>query len=113
MSQWLHPLLNGWSTGALVGLERTCWWLHILGMLAFVNYLPYYKHLHILLAFPNAYYARLEPEGRLRNMPVIQQEVLYTMQPETAPPAPANGSAPQPPPPHAASAVAPTDRFGA
>jgi ferredoxin len=88
ISQWLHPLLNGWGTGALVGLERTCWWLHILGILAFLNYLPYSKHLHILLAFPNAYYARLIPEGKLRNMPVIQQEVLYAMQPETAPPAP-------------------------
>ena len=93
ISQWLHPLLNGWSTGALVGLERTCWWLHILGILAFLNYLPYSKHLHILLAFPNAYYARLEPEGKLRNMPVIQQEVLYAMQPETAPQAPADGGA--------------------
>ncbi len=103
LSRWLHPLLNGMSSGALVGLERTCWWLHILGILAFLNYLPYSKHLHILLAFPNAWYARLAPEGQLRNMPVIQQEVLYAMQPETAPPAnenvsPADGSAPPPPP---------------
>ncbi|HVU96344.1 MAG TPA: (Fe-S)-binding protein [Puia sp.] len=100
-SQWLHPLLNGLSSGALVAVERTCWWLHILGILVFLNYLPYSKHLHILLAFPNAYYARLEPEGKLRNMPAIQQEVLYAMQPETAPPAPADGSAP------------PTPKFGA
>jgi ferredoxin len=98
ISQWLHPLLNGFSDGALAGLERTCWWLHILGILAFLNYLPYSKHLHILLAFPNAYYARLAPEGKLRNMPAIQQEVLYAMQPETAPPAPANGEAAPPPP---------------
>jgi len=96
-SQWLHPLLNGLSSGALVAVERVCWWLHILGILAFLNYLPYSKHLHILLAFPNAYYARLEPEGKLRNMPAIQQEVLYAMQPETAPPAPADGSAPSTP----------------
>jgi ferredoxin len=94
ISQWLHPLLNGLSNSRLEGLERTCWWLHILGILAFLNYLPYSKHLHILLAFPNAYYARLEPEGRLRNMPVIQQEVLYAMQPETAPPAPPEGATP-------------------
>ena len=86
-SRWLHPLLNGWSTGALVTLERTCWWLHITGILAFLNYLPYSKHLHILLAFPNAYYTRLDPEGKMHNMPAIQQEVLYAMQPETAPPA--------------------------
>jgi ferredoxin len=94
ISRWLHPLLSGLSTGALVGLERTCWWLHILGILAFLNYLPYSKHLHILFAFPNAYYARLQPEGKLRNMPVIQQEVLYAMQPETAPAAPAEGTPP-------------------
>jgi ferredoxin len=86
-SRWLHPLLNGMSTSGLVALERTCWWLHILGILAFLNYLPYSKHLHILFAFPNAYYARLAPEGKLRNMPAIQKEVLYAMQPETAPPA--------------------------
>ena len=111
-SRLLHPLLNGLSNGSLVALERTCWWLHILGILAFLNYLPYSKHLHILLAFPNAYYARLEPEGKLRNMPAIQREVLYAMQPETAPPAPAGGSTP-PAPTEAASAAPPTDRFGA
>src|SRR6185312_12411624 len=44
-SQWLHPLLGGWSSPALVVLERTCWWLHIVGILAFLNYLPYSKHL--------------------------------------------------------------------
>jgi ferredoxin len=111
-SQLLHPLLNGLGSGSLVVVERTCWWLHILGILAFLNYLPYSKHLHILLAFPNAYYARLEPEGKLRNMPAIQQEVLYAMKPETAPPAPTDGSAPAPPP-GTASAAPPTDRFGA
>jgi len=111
-SQWLHPLLGGWSSPALVVLERTCWWLHIVGILAFLNYLPYSKHLHILFAFPNAYYARLQPEGKLRNMPAVQNEVLYAMQPETAPPAPADGST-SPTPPAAASAAAPTYHFGA
>jgi ferredoxin len=96
-SRGLHPLLNGLSSPALVVLERTCWWLHILGILAFLNYLPYSKHLHILLAFPNSYYARLQPEGKLRNMPAIQKEVLYAMQPETAPPAASDGSSPPPP----------------
>ncbi len=97
ISGWIRPLLNGLSSPALAGIERTCWWLHIMGILAFLNYLPYSKHLHILLAFPNAYYARLRPEGQLRNMPAIQQEVLYAMQPETAPPAPADGVTPPPP----------------
>jgi len=96
-SHELHPLLNRLGSPALVVLERVCWWLHILGILAFLNYLPYSKHLHILLAFPNAYYARLQPEGKLKNMPAIQQEVLYAMQPETAPPPPADGAAPSPP----------------
>ncbi|MCS3796899.1 4Fe-4S dicluster domain-containing protein [Niastella sp. OAS944] len=84
-SSLLHPLLSGLSDGALVGVERTCWWLHILGIFAFLNYLPYSKHLHILLAFPNAYYTRLQPMGKMSNMPAIQNEVLYAMQPELAP----------------------------
>jgi hypothetical protein len=54
VSQWIQPLLSGLSDGALVAIERACWWLHILGIFAFLNYLPYSKHLHILLAFPNA-----------------------------------------------------------
>ncbi len=94
VSQWLHPLLQGWSNGSLVALERSCWWLHILGILGFLNYIPYSKHLHILLAFPNAWYARLEPEGKLRNMPEIQKEVLYAMQPDTAPAPGAEAAAP-------------------
>jgi heterodisulfide reductase subunit C len=84
VSQWLHPLLNRLSTHRLEIVERTCWWLHITGIFAFLNYLPFSKHLHILLAFPNAYYARLWPEGRMRNMPSVQKEVLYAMQPELA-----------------------------
>lgn len=83
-SQALHPLLNGLSNEGLAALERTCWWLHILGIYAFLNYLPYSKHLHILLAFPNAYYARLAPQGKMKNMPEVQKEVLYAMQPELA-----------------------------
>ncbi|MDR3716530.1 MAG: (Fe-S)-binding protein [Puia sp.] len=85
VSRGLHPWLSGMSSASLEVLERICWWLHILGILAFLNYLPYSKHLHIVLAFPNAYFARLWPEGKLRNMPAIQQEVLYAMQPELAP----------------------------
>jgi heterodisulfide reductase subunit C len=84
-SQYLHPLLNGFSNETLIGIERTSWWLHIIGIYAFLNYLSYSKHLHIILAFPNAYYARLEPMGKMENMESIQQEVLYAMQPELAP----------------------------
>jgi heterodisulfide reductase subunit C len=84
-SRFLHPLLAGLNNTGLVVLERICWWMHILGIIAFLNYLPYSKHLHILLAFPNAYYVRLYPEGKMRNMPAVQKEVIYAMQPEMAP----------------------------
>ncbi len=84
-SSFLHPLLNHFSSETLVVFERICWWLHITGIFIFLNYLPYSKHLHILLAFPNAYYARLEPLGEMKNMPEIQKEVLYSMDPSSAP----------------------------
>lgn len=81
----IAPYLQDWTSGTLIGLERTAWWLHIVGIFAFLNYLPYSKHLHIILAFPNAYFARLYPQGYMKNMPAIQKEVLYAMQPELAP----------------------------
>jgi len=84
-SQYLHPLLNGMGNNGLMMVERACWWLHIIGIFAFLNYLPYSKHLHIILAFPNAYFARLQPMGKMENMPAIQNEVLYAMQPEMVP----------------------------
>ncbi len=85
LSQYLQPVLSGWSESTLIGLERSAWWLHIAGIFAFLNYLPYSKHLHIILAFPNTYYARQTPLGEMENMPSVQQEVLYAMQPELAP----------------------------
>ncbi len=94
VSSFLHPVLNGLSDQSLIVLERICWWLHIAGIFAFLNYLPLSKHLHILLAFPNAYYTRLESKGKMKNMPEIQMEVLYAMAPETAP---AAGSTDAPP----------------
>jgi len=84
-SSSLHPLLEGFSNNALIAIERSAWWLHIFGILVFLNYLPYSKHLHILLAFPNAYFMPLEPLGKMQNMPAIQNEVLYALQPELAP----------------------------
>src|SRR6266498_802673 len=79
------PYFLNTSSSKLMGIERTCWWLHITGIFAFLNYLPYSKHLHILLAFPNAYYTRLEPQGKMKNMPAVQQEVIYTTQPDQVP----------------------------
>jgi heterodisulfide reductase subunit C len=85
LSQYLHPVLSGVSNDGLQIIERGCWWLHIVGIYAFLNYLPYSKHLHIILAFPNAYYGRLEPMGEMENMKSVQNEVLYAMQPEQVP----------------------------
>jgi heterodisulfide reductase subunit C len=91
-SELLHPLFQSIGSETLAGVERAAWWLHIAGIFAFLNYLPYSKHLHILLAFPNAYYTRLWPKGKIRNMQSIQNEVLYAMQPELAP---ADAAAPE------------------
>ncbi|MES1216924.1 MAG: (Fe-S)-binding protein [Bacteroidota bacterium] len=85
LSQYLHPVFNSIGDNGLQIIERSAWWLHIVGIFIFLNYLPYSKHLHILFAFPNAYYARLEPMGKMENMPTVQKEVLYAMQPELAP----------------------------
>ena len=85
-SGMIAPLFSGFSGSTLIILERSCWWMHIIGILVFLNYLPYSKHLHILLAFPNAYYARLGIVGKIDNMESVQNEVKYMMQPELAPP---------------------------
>lgn len=84
ISKPLSGLMSGWSEVTLMSVERVCWWLHIAGIFIFMNYLPFSKHLHIVLAFPNAYYASLEVKGKMKNMPEIQKEVLYMMQPELA-----------------------------
>ncbi len=94
VSQLFAPALTGLSTESLHLIERICWWGHILGIFAFLNYLPYSKHFHILLAFPAAYYTRLKPMAEMPNMPEIQNEVLYAMEPDKAPslpPAPSEG----------------------
>jgi heterodisulfide reductase subunit C len=85
VSSIIAPLFTNLSSETLVGIERGAWWLHIAGVFVFLNYLPYSKHLHILLAFPNTYYARLKPQAEMTNMPEIQKEVLFAMQPETVP----------------------------
>ncbi len=85
ISGLIAPALSSWNGSTLIGIERSAWWLHIIGILAFLNYLPYSKHFHILLAFPNAYYKPLKPWGEMENMPNVQQEVQYVFQPELAP----------------------------
>lgn len=85
VSSWLGPaLFGGMEQATLVVIERFGWWLHVLVVYAFLNYLPISKHLHILLAFPNTYFARLTPRGQMKNMPEIQKEVAAMMNPEAA-----------------------------
>ncbi len=74
-SQFLKPLFAGWSEPSLIALERGAWWFHIVGILGFAVYITYSKHLHIALAFPNTYFARLIPKGEMQNMPEITKEV--------------------------------------
>ena len=85
ISGYITPLFAGASDSTLLMVEHTCWWLHIIGIFAFLNYLPYSKHLHILFAFPNSYDGRLHPQGEMENMVAVQNEVKYMMQPELAP----------------------------
>ena len=76
VSQWLVPFFEGWQrTATLVLYERTAWWVHITGIMAFALYVTYSKHLHIGLAFPNTYYQRLVPKGEMKNMDRVTQEV--------------------------------------
>lgn len=85
LSGLMAPWFQNLSIPTLVGIERTCWWLHITGIFAFLNYLPYSKHFHILLAFPNAYYKPLDPLGKMKNMESVEKEVQYIFKPELAP----------------------------
>lgn len=87
----IAPVFANLDTNNLIALERMAWWLHIGGIFIFLNYLPYSKHLHIILAFPNTYFSRLASQAKMVNMPEIQKEVLYAMQPETVPAEHGNG----------------------
>ena len=76
------------STSALIFIERACWWFHILGILAFLNYLVVSKHLHILLAFPNVWYSSLTPLAEVQNMERVMGEVKSMVDPSVPPPPP-------------------------
>jgi len=96
----LVPLFNGLNETWLVLIERTAWWLHIIGILCFLNYLYFSKHLHILLAFPNTFFADLNAKGRLSNLASVTQEVKLMLDPNADPYA-------------APAADAPVSKFGA
>ena len=74
-------LFKGLPTAALIGMERFGWWMHILTVFGFLNYLPYSKHLHVMLAFPNTYFSDLKPKGEMENMPEITKEIQLMMDP--------------------------------
>jgi heterodisulfide reductase subunit C len=97
VTKWIAPSLINLPATTLILIERLCWWLHIAGIFFFLNYLPYSKHFHILLAFPNAYFQPLYPKGKMKNMENVEKEVSYMLNPETAP----------------AGAEAETQKFGA
>ncbi|MFT7052385.1 MAG: heterodisulfide reductase subunit C, partial [Psychroserpens sp.] len=85
ISQWLLPLFDGLSNVTLIIIERTAWWLHIIGILVFLNYLYFSKHLHILLAFPNTFYGNLKPKGQFDNLEAVTNEVKMMMDPDADP----------------------------
>ena len=85
VSQFLAPLFDGMNNSAVHMLERTFWWLHITGILLFLNYLYFSKHLHILLAFPNTFFADLNPKGQFDNLESVTKEVKLMMDPNADP----------------------------
>lgn len=85
VSKWITVFFNGYSTETLFIFERMIWWVHIAGILAFLNYVPYSKHFHIFLAFPNTWYSNLEPKGKFDNMASVKKEVELMMDPSVDP----------------------------
>ena len=85
VSQYLLPLFEGSDLSSLILIERSAWWMHIIGIFIFLNYLYYSKHLHILLAFPNTYFANLNPKGQFGNNPNVTAEVQLMMDPNADP----------------------------
>ena len=84
VSSFIVPLFNSFETSTVYLFERVFWWLHIIGIFFFLNYLYYSKHLHILLAFPNTYYANLENKGKFGILESVKNEVLLMFYPDKA-----------------------------
>ncbi len=85
VSQYIAPWFSGFSSEELHTIEKIAWWLHIVGILIFLNYLYYSKHLHILLAFPNTFFANLKPKGQFNNLEAVTIEVKLMMDPDADP----------------------------
>ena len=93
VSQFIAPLFEGSDLSSIITIERTAWWLHIIGIFFFLNYLYYSKHLHILLAFPNTFFADLRPKGQFNNNANVTAEVQLMMDPNADPYAASDDSA--------------------
>jgi len=87
ISSLFVPLIQNMPLDTMHVVERTAWWGHLVGILLFLNYLPFSKHFHIIIAFPNTWYASLNPEGKFENLASVQQEVTLMMNPSAQPPA--------------------------
>ncbi len=85
ISSFIAPMLSGLSDSSLILIERGCWWFHIIGIFAFLNYLPYSKHLHIVLAFPNTYYSNLKPKGEFTTLESVTDVVAPNFDPSYQP----------------------------
>ena len=85
ISQFITPLFDSFSIDSVVLIERSAWWLHILGIFLFLNYLYYSKHLHILLAFPITYFANLNAKGKFSNLESVTNEVKMMLDPNADP----------------------------
>ena len=96
VSQFIAPLFQEMSMSTIIMIERSAWWLHIVGILLFLNYLYYSKHLHILLAFPNTYFGKLRPKGQFENLEAVTKEVKLMMDPSADPFAAPDENAPMP-----------------
>ncbi|MAO07763.1 MAG: Fe-S oxidoreductase [Alteromonas sp.] len=93
ISKYIAGWFSGTSEATLHLIERVAWWLHILGILIFLNYLYFSKHLHIILAFPNVYFGRVAPKGKFKNLESVTNEVKLMMDPSADPyAAPAEGA---------------------
>ena len=85
VSQYLLPIFDTYSSNTVFLIERTAWWLHIIGILCFLNYLYYSKHLHIILAFPNTYFSNLNAKGKFSNLKSVTNEVKMMLDPTSDP----------------------------
>jgi len=92
ISKHLFPFFGNFSLETLHIIEKSAWWFHFVGILFFMNYLYYSKHLHIILAFPNTWFANLEKKGKFNNLDSVTKEIKLMMDPNADPyAAPAEG----------------------